>query len=800
MLRNYLMVSLRNVLRDKVFSVINVLGLSIGIGASLLIVNYLRFEKSYDTFHTNFDRIFRVPMKIQEKDGPLQTFAFTYPAVAGAMRNDFPEVEQAIRLRRIGGLVNVDDKAFADVRMFFADPAVFDVFTLPIVHGNTSALNELNNAVVTESLALKLFGEVDARGKTFRFFDDQVFSVSAVIRDLPENSHLQFDFLLPYKRYVETLKEVGADAETNWGWSDYYTYVLLRPGQDPEQVRNKLPAFAERYKGESMKARAYTVQFQLQPLAEIHTKSPYDYEFAGNGNFTYLSYLSFAAIFVMVMAWLNYINLTTSKSLRRAKEVGVRKAAGALRAELLMQFLIDALTVNTLAVAAGILIFALANPHLAALTGKPLAIPSFGELSFWGGILGGLLLGSILSGFYPAIILSGFRPVAALKGVSGNASGGTAFFRKALVVVQIALAVLLLSGTWALVSQVRFMQQKDLGVNIRETLVLRDRANHDSTYVLTDETFIQELEKLPIVRSAAASTDVPGKEVGGSSDYRQPSDQNPKRCRNYEVDLNFFENYEMRLLGGRSFEQSDAYQRVVVLNHTAATTLGFETPEAAIQSKITNGSDTLTVIGVLQDFHQKSLQHDIKPIVFRLEDYNWSYYSIKLAGTVDQDDLADIEALWLKFFPDSPFEYFFLDAFYDAQYKSEQMFHVLLNVFTCIGLLIAGLGLVGLSLFTISRRTKEMGIRRALGASVTQLVNLFVVEYVALTGLAFVVAIPLSYYLASNWLQGYAFRTTLGVWFIVLPLLGILVLTLASVGIQSLFAAMSNPTRSLRSE
>jgi len=800
MLKNYVLVSFRNLLRNKLFSFINILGLSIGIGAALLIINYLQYEEGYDAFHANFNRIYRVPMQIQEKGGPVQTFAFTYPAVAGAMKSDFPEVEEAIRFRRLGGLVNVEDKAFADIKMFFADEKVFDVFTFPFVHGDTNALRELNNAVITEALALKLFGEVDARGKTFQFFNDQTFKVSAVIRNIPENSHIQFDFLLPYKRYSETLKEVGADAETSWGWSDYYTYVLLKPNHDPDQIQSKMAAFAERYKGEDMKARGYSANFQLQPMGDIHTKSAYDYEFLGNGNFTYLSYLLYAALFILLMAWFNYVNLTTSKSLQRAKEVGIRKAAGAHRFELVVQFLMDSFVVNSIAVAVGVTIFIITNPYLSSLTGKSLTVPSFTDLGFWGLVFIVLLVGSLLSGLYPAFILSGYKPVSALKGRLTTGGAGATYLRKVLVVVQISLAVILLSGTWALVTQMRFMQKKDLGVNINQTLVLRDRAYHDSTFASTDESFIQELKKLSFAKSVTASADVPGREVGGSSNYQQVSLDNPKRCRDYEVDLNFFHDYELKLLAGRSFEKYDQEQRGVVINQTAADVLGYTSAEMAINTKITNGQDTLTVVGVLQDFHQKSLQHEFNPIIFYLDDYNWGYYSIKLSSTDLGGGIADIEKLWKQFYSDSPFDYFFLDEFYNAQYKSERMFNTLLNVCTGIGIVIAGLGLVGLSLFTIARRTKEMGIRKVLGASLVQVVGMFVKEYVVLAVLAFVVAIPVSYFMAASWLQSYAFKTTLGTSFVVVPFLGILLVTLVSVGVQSFLAAGSNPTESLRGE
>lgn len=800
MLRNYLRVAIRNLVKDRFFSVINITGLALGIAAALLMINYYRFEKSYDRYHSKADRIFRVPMAVTEKGHAPQTFAFTYPAVANALKNDFPEVEEAIRIRKGFSLVSVDDKKIPGLRGFWIDEEVFRIFDFTFIRGDgASALHDLNNVVLTQHTALKLFGPGDARGKTLTLLN-QVFQVSAIIDDQPVNSHLQFDFLVPYKKYIEIIKVLGGNADNSWGWSDFYTYILLREGHTARELETKLPDFTQRHKGKSMEADGYFQEFFLQPLPDIHTKSTYDYEFEGNGNYTYLDYIAIAGFFILFMAWLNYVNLSTSRSLTRAKEVGIRKSIGALRPELIRQFLTEAIIVNGLAVAVGLVIMTLLTPVVGNLIGKTLSIPPLLEFTFWGPIVVFLAVGSIASGFYPAFVLSGFKPFATLKGLSGDVSTNTTL-RKALVVVQVSLAVLLISGTVGLLEQITFMRNLDLGIAIGQTLVLRERVYRDSTQTPVIHSFLHELRSNASIRSVTASGDVPGGEVSGSSGYRRVTDTNSKRCRDFEVDDRYFTDYELPLVAGRSFSYDQADDRHgVVINETAVKTLGFESPAEAVNQLITDDDVEYTVIGVVKDYHQESLQYTFDPIIFSLQDGSWSYYSLKLNGVDAKASVAFAETTWKKFFPDSPFDYFFLDDHFNEQYKSEVTFGVLLSSFTVLGIVVACLGLVGLSSLSVARRTKEIGVRKVLGASVRHLVMLITREYLLLVGISFAVAIPLSLYMVNQWLAGYAFRVTLGVGFFALPLLLIVVVTLGTVGMQSLRVAWVNPVKSLRVE
>ncbi len=800
MIRNYLRVAIRNLAKERFFSLINIIGLALGIAAALLMINYYRFEKSYDRYHSKADRIYRVPMAVTEKGHAPQTFAFTYPAVANALKNDFPEVEEAVRFRKGFSLVSLDAKKIPGLRGLWMDEEVFRIFDFTFLQGDgASALHNLNNVVLTKHTALKLFGPGDPRGKTLTFVN-QVFQVSAVIDDLPVNSHLQFDFLVPFKKYIEIIKAVGGDADNSWGWSDFYTYILLREGHTAGQLEAKLPDFTWRHMGKSMESDAYLQEFFLQPLTDIHTRSPYDYELSGNGNYTYLDYIAIAGFFILLMAWLNYVNLSTSRSLARAREVGIRKSIGALRPELIRQFLTEAIIVNGLAIAVGLVIMTALTPVVSSLIGKTLSIPPFSEFRFWVPIVLFLVLGSIASGFYPAFVISGFKPFAALKGMSGDAATNTTL-RKALVVVQVSLAVLLISGTTGLLEQIAFMRNRDLGIAIDQTLVLRERVNRDSTQTPVIHAFMNELRGNALIRSVTASGDVPGGEVGGSSGYRRVIDANNKRCRDFEVDDQYFADYELPIVAGRSFTYDQANDRhAVVINETAVKTLGFENPVTAINQLITDNDVEYTVIGVVKDYHQESLQYTFDPIIFSLKEGGWNYYSLKLNGTNAKTAVAFAEAAWKKYFPDSPFEYFFLDDHFNEQYKSEVTFGVLLSSFTVLGILVACLGLVGLSSLSVTRRTKEIGVRKVLGASVHHLVMLITREYLWLVGLSFLMTIPLSLFMVNQWLAGYAFRVTLGLSFFAFPLLLIVAITLGTVGLQSLRAAWVNPVKSLRVE
>jgi putative ABC transport system permease protein len=430
MFRNYFKTAWRNLLKNKPFSAINVLGLAIGIAAFLLIVNYLRFEYSFDDFNENKDRIYRVPMIVTETGGQQQTFAFTYPALAPAMKKDFPEVQEAVRFRRRFGVVQRGDQKIVEGgTIYYVDPAVFNVFSFDFERGSAStAFRQLNDAVITHSTATKYFGNENALGKKLHY-NDEDYVVTGVLKDVPANSHLQFHILLNYNKYIQL---TNGNANTSWGWSDFYTYLLLKPGTNVNALQAKMAAFAQRYMGDDMKKNGYTCSFQIQPLKDIHTRSAYDYEMVGSGNFYYLKYLGIAALLILFIALINYINLSTAHSLERSKEVGVRKVVGATKFQLVRQFLAETFLMNALGIIAGFLLFKLTLPQFSQLIDQNVTDLQTPSWQFWTIMFSIFLISTLLAGFYPAFILSSFQPVQTLKSVAGFAGlkRGRNFLRK----------------------------------------------------------------------------------------------------------------------------------------------------------------------------------------------------------------------------------------------------------------------------------------------------------------------------------------------------------------------------------
>jgi putative ABC transport system permease protein len=805
--RNYFKTAWRNLLKNKTFSVINIAGLAIGIASFLLIINYLRFEYSFDDFNANKDRIYRVPMTVTETGGQPQTFAFTYPALAPAMKKDFPEVQEAVRFRIRSGVVqHGDQKIIENGRIFFVDPGVFHIFSFAFEKGSAStAFKQLNDAVITHSTAIKYFGSDEPIGQKLHF-NDEDYIVTAVVKDVPANSHIRFNILLNYNKYIQL---TNGDANTSWGWSDFYTYILLKPGTDVNVLQAKMPAFSKRYMGNDMKKDGFDISFQLQPLKDIHTRSAYDYEMPGNGNFYYLKYLGIAALLILLIALINYINLSTAHSLERSKEVGVRKVIGATKFQLVKQFLGETFLVNVIGIITGFILFKLALPPFAQLIDKNVTDLQASSWQFWVTMACIFVSSTLLAGFYPAFILSTFQPIQTLKSVSGftgiKQSGNV--FKKSLVVLQFTAAIMLIGGAIGFYRQLQYMSHRDLGVSINQTLVFQQSSGLDSSKINTVESFMNELQAIPGVQTVTASTDVPGGEVGSSTSFRLISAKQDKRCRTFGIDEKFIPDYGLSLVAGRNFDKdkpaSDDTTQVlnVILNETAAKVLGFASPDDAIDKKLQGAGYTCKVVGILKDYHQESLQYEYDPIVFYPEQLvNMGSFSLKLNTANAQQILEKAKQVWSSHFPQSPLQFFFLDDRFNNQYKNDQLFSTVLWWFTILAIIVASLGLFGLSLYTVAKRKKEIGIRKVLGATVLQVITLITKDYIKLIVFAGVIAIPAAYFLLQNWLNDYAFHIDIGFWFFLLPLILIMVIAITTVSYQSIKAAVANPVESLRTE
>ena len=820
MLRNYLTIAYRNLLKNKVFSLINILGLAIGMAACLLILQYVRFELSYDNFHQNAENIYRLAYSYQDDDNSYQS-AVNVPAVGPALRQDFPEVASVARLYpfaryQFACAMQYDDVdpavVFNEPNLYYADSTFLSLFSFPLLRGNSdTALRQAYSAVIAESTARKYFGDSNPIGKTLTLHssaEQADFTVTGVMKDVPRNSHFVIDILLSFT----SLR--AEEMVNNWKDDIVYTYLQLPSQARPEDTEAKFSAFL----AEHIDQTEAVVSMDLQPLPDIylHSKLAEEMKLGGNASAIYL--LTAVAIVILLIAWINYINLTTSRSMERAKEVGIRKVSGANRSQLIKQFLTESLLINSAGILVACTLVQLAGPFFYQIAGMPLPDNLWeanrSVLVGWP-VLAFFAIGIFISGLYPAVFLSSFRPVTVLKGrLSGNRKG--VLFRKGLVTFQFAVSIGLITGVFALYQQYHFMQNQDIGVDIDKTLVIKAPVNTDSLYVNRLTGFKAKLQQFAWVDRVATSSEVPGKVVNWTYDVQRNNNASAKSLAVQVIDTDFLETYGLQLLAGRNFFPSEQPEsrfgdkiETVILNEEAVRQLGYASPEEAIGSTIDANGITCTIVGVVNNFHQNSLKSPLQPFIFLVNNRDSIYYSIKLSTTADQpstqtrdqnDQLAIIQAEWNTFFPDNPFDYFYLTDFYQQQYRADSQLGTLFTIFSGLALSIASLGLFGLSSYTVVQRTKEIGIRKVLGASVQHVVALLSRDFILLVFIASLLILPVAFWAITQWLEHYAFRIEVTGRLLLLPIVIVLLIALLTVSVQTIKAALANPVDALRYE
>lgn len=802
MVSNFLIIALRNLFKHKVFSFINIFGLAIGIAASLLIVQYARFELSYDRYQSNAGRIYRLQLD-RYNDGKLSTrWAAGATGIGPAVKDALPEVETFARLMGNQAIVSYKDQEFREEKMFFANDAFLPMFSFKALDGTINgALKDVFTAVLTASTARKYFGSDDPLGKIISLNKRDNFKVTAVVPDPPANTHLKFDILLSWATMV---KWRGPDVETRWDWDGFYTYILVHPGTDPIQLEKKIAGLVQTKWGEEMKKTKDGMVFNLQALPDIHLTSHYMFEAEVNGDGKSVYFLLIIAIFIIVIAWINYINLATARSIDRAKEVGVRKVLGSLRRQLIGQFLFESLLINGMAVVLAFVLIAACLPLFNSITGKGLQFSLLIDPGFWLMLCALFVTGTFLSGLYPAFVLSSFKPIAVLKGKLSKTGHG-AFLRQSLVIIQFAASVILMVGTFAVYRQLHFMQHQDLGVQISQTLVLKGPHVLDSTYDNKLTAFKTEALRLSGVRQLTVSTEVPGSKVNWNAGGIRLVGSDITTANQYRVigiDYDFLDTYGLKLLNGRNFSRSLADSQAVLFNEAAVTKLGFSKFEDAINKRIEFWGKQYTIIGVVSNHHQESLRQSYDAHVFRfIPDAN-SYYSLKLAGNPNDwpATINSVKQQWKSFFPGNPFDYFFLDDHFDEQYKADRQFGQTFGLFAGLAIFVSCLGLLGLAAFVTNQRTKEIGIRKIIGADLPGILLLLTKDFIRPVIISFLIATPLTYYLLQKWLDNYAFKITITPWMFILPVLLILVIALLTITTQTLKAASANPAKSLRTE
>ncbi|MCF0060228.1 ABC transporter permease [Dyadobacter chenwenxiniae] len=807
MMQNYITVAWRNLLKNKAISFIMIFGLAASIAAFLLITQYVFSEFSYDEFHTGADNIYRIRLDDYKQGVLTNSSVISYHAEATAIKETFPEVENFVRLHRADGMISYRKPSgelvsYHEKKAFYADSSLFDVFSFPLLKGAANqVLRRPESVVISESMAQKYFGRQNPIGKTLRLSSDWQggdYVVEGVFADIPMNSHIHFDFVFS----IQNLLKNQQFATGGWYWTNFYTYLLLKPGTLPEALENRLSGVIEKHIGKQLKKYKVRQAFALQPFRSIHLHSQTASEVEPNGKIGIVYVLILVAFLILAIGWLNYINLSTARGIERAKEVGLRKALGSEKRQLIQQFFVESLGFNLLSVFIGIGLFLLAlvifSDWIQTTNGFSMLLNPL----FWIVSLTVIFLGFFLSAFYPAFVLSSFKPIAILKGYLPKQTGGESF-RKSLVVFQFTASIFLIIATLVINQQLAFMQQQDLGMNINQQLIIK------APKVLRTDSFTNDIRFFKDrmlahtdVRHVTASSEVPGQEIFWTDEWQRfhQAAADYKLCSMMAVDEDFIPTYNIKLLAGRNFNKELVLDNeAVIINESALKAFGFATAEQAINQEIGNVIPK-KIVGVVNDFHQQSLKTANRPIIFQHIPWNSSFLTIALRSNHVGESIAMLEKVYHEAFPGNAFEFFFLDDHFQQQYKSDERVAALFSWFALVAISIACLGLLGLAMFTAKNRTKEIGIRKVLGASVGSVVMLLSRDFLRPVGLAILLASPLAWYAMTWWLQDFAYKTDIKLWtFLVAGVLAIGI-ALVTVSFQSVKAALTNPVKSLRGE
>ena len=822
MIKNLLLTALRSLKKNKFFSALNIAGLAIGMTVFLLIAQYVQYEKSYENFIPGKEDIYRVKLEAYDKNELIMNTAENYPGVGPALKTELPEVVSYARLYNMGYKNNViitnekakpDPIAFRQRRFMYADSTFLPMMGYEMVKGNPAqALSEPFTAVISEKYAKMYFGNEDPIGKELHLRDDdfvdELVKVTGVFKELPTNTHLKFDVLFSYNSLYPRGDWAVQRYRLGWRRKDMYTFIQLRPGTDPKITEAKLPAIVAKYKPE-LKASTQKQVLGLQPLKDIHLTSDLTEEPETNGNARTVFFLGLIGVFVLIIAWINYINLSTARAMERAREVGVRKVIGAVRPQLVNQFLVEAALVNLLSVLIAWGLAFLCLPTFNRLSGLELD-PSFLTRPWFIGLLAILwLVGSILSGFYPAIVLSSFKPIVVLKGKLKNNTRGI-LLRKGLVVTQFIASIALIAGTFVVYRQLKYITSKDMGMNIDQVLVVERPGIADTSQAVFNsniDVFRNEVKKDPNIQAVSASFTIPGKQREYKVVVKRygAGSNDSAIVRFNSLDYDFLDVFKMKLIAGRKFSPDFPKDpdTSVIITETATKLLGFKKPEDAIGQTLTIqqfGNWSPIIVGVVNDYHQVSLKKPLDPSIFNCSLYGAEYYSMRVNTSNLSRTIEHVRNSWTTAFRGNPFEYFFLDEYFDKQYANERKFEKLFLTFAVLAIIIGCLGLFGLSAYTASQRVKEIGIRKVLGASVPDITKMLSKDFLKLIIISILIASPIAWWVMDKWLQDFAYRVNISWWIFLAAGALALIIAMLTVSFQAIKAAIANPVKSLRTE
>jgi putative ABC transport system permease protein len=791
MIRNYFVTAFRYLWKQKGFSIINLIGLSIGLCVCYFALSFVAFELSYDSYHEKSDRIYRLVTDVETPNG--KDYLSTTATMAPAIQEAFPEVQSAARIFLDYLIVQKDQEQYGEEKIAYADSSIFSVFTFPLLSGNPhTVLKSPYSIVLSETAARRYFGNKNPLGNTLLINGKEQAQVTGVMKDMPQNSHFRVDMLVS----MSTLGE---------GWMHnskrffFYTYLLLPEGYNPSKLTAKLPDFVKTH----MDQRAGKYSLALEPLKSVYLDGKPRGSKSGSsvsGNRSHVYIFSFVAAFVLFIACFNFVNLTTALSIQRAKEIGVRKVLGTTRKLLIFQFLIEAILITLASFVVAVLLCSVLVPFFNDLTGKMISSGILQNVNYLFVLLAAAVLIGVFSGIYPAFFLSRFRPVSTLKGGFVSASQGIAF-RKVLVVAQFSISIILIVATIVVYQQLHFMQNQELGFKKEHNLVIDFQ--YDEQVVSHYESLKDKLAGIPGVTAASISSSIPGRSnhLFPTKIENTGNEMQEFQSDTYFVDYDFLKQFQISVIAGRAFSKEFAtdLKEAILINETAVKSLGFSAPAQVIGKRFSQLNANGLVIGVIKDFHFRSFQEAVQPLTLRVAPGFFTFLTLNVSSQNMPESIKMIESKWKELVPDLPLIYFFADEAYNNQYRDEQRFGKLFICFATLAILISCLGLLGLSAFSIAQRTREVGVRKVMGASVGGIVKLLSVDFIQLVFVSTLIAIPVAWFGMDRWLRDFAYRIDVPWWAFIAAGFIAVVIAVATVSFQAIKAALMNPVKSLSS-
>lgn len=802
MLKSYFKILIRGLLKKKLFSILNMSGLALGMTCYLVIFQYVSFELSYDGFHENKNDIYRMQRDIYENNDLKSSLAKTSYNLGPGLKEEFPEVREVTRCSPLPDTTVIcHEEKYPDEKIYIAESSFFKVFSFRLLKGDPdTSLKEPNKVVISRGIARKYFGGENPVGKVIRITNkgvDFACMVTGVFKDVPENSHLKFDILL-------SLATVWKKNRSDWVYSVFYTYVLLGPDADSKALEAKFPQFINKHILKHV-PRASNWKLLLQPLRDIYLYSDLTYD-TKNGDGKIVYFLLIIAFLILVISWINYVNLSTARAMERAREVGLRKVLGSHRIQLIKQFLLESLLTNIIPVVIAVILTIIFMPFLRELTGKGVPLYLASAPLFWLHVLGLYTAASLLAGLYPAFVLSSFKPVSILNRSKFSQTTGGTLLRKFLVTFQFAAAAVLIIFTFSVYKQIQYMRNKDLGITIDHILGIRLPATPvNKAYINNVDTLKNELLRYPGIERITGSTVIPGTIPRlRRLTWKENTDFKAGKVQSIVfMDYDFLPTYQLELLAGRNFSRDyGTDNKAVIINEISLKFFGFPDPASALDQNISiwNIPGKWKVVGVIKNYHHRSLKKSHEPYIFILRPSLKNYYSLKLNPANTGETLALVKGKWAEIFPGDPLDYFFLDDHFNLQYQSDRHFGKVLGIFVILALIITCLGLLSLSYFSTLQRTREIGIRKSFGAGIGDILLLLTKDIVKLVVIAAVAAWPIAYYIIDNWLKNYAFRISVPLLFFLVSGLLLILVSVATVASHTFTAALANPVNVLRED